>query len=74
MNQLLKIRDTEGKVWKKQKEIGQAFESFYQNRFAVGETFGVDECLAYLEARVIDDMNSKLLKEFTVGEVEVALS
>ena len=34
----------------------------------------VDECLGAVEPRVTDEMNEFLLREFTVGEVEIALN
>lgn len=74
VNQIVQIMDTEGRLWKKQHEIGQAFASFYQELFTAGDTTGVDVCLDGLEAYVTDEMNSKLLKEFTAGEVELALN
>jgi hypothetical protein len=67
------IKYEEGKVWKKQNEIGQAFTNFFQGLFAAGENFGVDDCSATLENRVLADMNASLLREFTMVEVEIAL-
>jgi hypothetical protein len=69
----LKITDEEGRVWKKQKEIGSAFSRFYQNLFATGDPVEVDKCLDTVEPRVTKEMNEFLLREFTVGEVEIAL-
>jgi hypothetical protein len=61
-------------VWKKQKEIGVAFSRFYQNLFTTGDPVEVDECLYAVEPRVTKEMNEFLLREFTVGEVEIALT
>jgi hypothetical protein len=73
VNQMLKITDEEGRVWKKQKEIGAAFTRFFQNLFTSGDPTGIAECLEAVEPRVTEEMNTMLLQEFTVGEIEVAL-
>lgn len=73
INQSVRIKDDEGREWKKQHEIGHAFMAFYQKLFTAGECNGVDGCLADLVPQVTAEMNTNLLREFTVGEVETAL-
>jgi hypothetical protein len=68
------IKDEEGREWKKPKEIGVAFCSFYQNLFTVGDTRDVEESLRFVEPYVTTDMNSVLLCEYIIEEVELALS
>jgi hypothetical protein len=74
INRLVKIKDEEGREWKKQHEIGHAFTRFFQGLFSAGEVSGTDVCLAGLEPKVSDEMNRSLLREFTMGEVEAALN
>ena len=68
------IKDEESREWKKPKEIGAAFCSFYQNLFAAGDTRDVEESLCFVEPHVTVDMNFVLLREYTTEEVELALS
>jgi hypothetical protein len=74
VNHIRAIKDEEGREWKKPKEIGAAFCSFYQNLFVVGNTKDVEESLCFVEHRVTADMNSMLLREYTTEEVELGLS
>jgi hypothetical protein len=74
VNQIRKIKDEEGREWKKPKEIGAACSTFYQRLFAARDTRGVEESLQFVESRVSTEMNGMLLKEYTAEEVELALS
>jgi hypothetical protein len=74
VNRIWKIKDEEGREWKKPKEIGAAFCTFYQNLFAAGDTRDVEESLCSVEPRVTADMNAALLREYKMEEVELALS
>jgi hypothetical protein len=74
VNRIAKIRDEEGREWKKQPEIGAAFGRFFQQLFSAGEAGDMSGCVDVLENRVTDAMNATLLKEFTSSEVEVALN
>jgi hypothetical protein len=73
VNRIGKIVDENGREWKKQHEIGQAFANFFQQLYSSGEPGEVDECLHGLEARVTNDMNLNLVREFTKEEVAIAL-
>jgi exonuclease III len=68
VNRIVRIKDDEGREWKKQHEIGQAFTAFYQKLFTAGECSGVDGCLADLIPRVTPKMNARLLCEFLLGK------
>jgi hypothetical protein len=61
VNQIRVIKEGEGREWKKPKEIGVAFCSFYQNLFTAGDTRDVEESLRYVEPYVTTNMNSVLL-------------
>jgi ribonuclease HI len=74
VNKIEKIIDEDGREWKKQHEIGEAFANFFQQLFSASNVNGVENCVAGLEARVTEDMNTSLLRNFTMVEVETALS
>ena len=61
-------------MWKKQKEIRVAFTRFFQQLFTTGDRNGIADCLEVVAPRVTEEMNIILLKEFVVGEIEVALN
>ena len=46
---------------------------FYQKLFTSSEPVNLDEILEKIPTMVTEEMNSELLKEFTVEEVENAL-
>jgi hypothetical protein len=73
VNRITKIIDEDGREWKKQHDIGKAFVNFFQQLYSSGEVVGVEDCLYGLEKRVSDDMNTTLMREFTMMEVETAL-
>jgi hypothetical protein len=50
------------------------FTTFYQKLFTSKGVVGAEECLATLEPRVTPDMNAALLADFTMEEVDCALS
>lgn len=72
INTIKKITDEKGREWKNN-DIGTAFIKFYQNLFTAGEVEGVKQCLDGMEARVTEEMNTALLRQFTEAEVETAL-
>jgi hypothetical protein len=74
ISHIRKIIDEDGKVWKKDKDVGQVFTRFYQGLFTSTGTIGVETCLEGLERRVTAAMNDTLLKTFTPTEVEAALA
>ena len=50
------------------------FMDFYQKIFTTEGTQGAEECLEAMEQRVSPAMNEALLKEFTIEDVDAALS
>lgn len=74
VNNIKKILDEAGREWKKRQEIGLAFTQYYQALFLAREPIGINECLATLDTRVTTEMNAKLLRAFSVYEVEAALT
>jgi hypothetical protein len=73
VNQIKKVVDEAGSVWKKQHEIGAAFVHYYTSLFTAGEVGGVPDCLGELDGRVTREMNDGLTRTFTVAEVDFAL-
>jgi exonuclease III len=74
INHIRSIKDEDGREWKKKKEIPIVFTDFYQKLFTTEGTLGAEDCLGVLEQRVSPTMNEELLKEFTMEEVDAALS
>lgn len=50
------------------------FIQYYTKLFTMEEFVGVIECLSIIEKQVTNDMNTQLLKEFTVDEISSALA
>jgi hypothetical protein len=74
INHIRSVKDEERREWKEKKEIPKVFMEFYQKLFSTEGTLGVEECLESLEQRVSPTMNEALLKEFTMEEIDIALS
>jgi len=72
-NHIGQIRDSEGRLWKEQGQIGRAFIGYFQDLFSSGGSVGVAGCLFGLTPRVTPIMNADLAKVFTVEEVNDAL-
>jgi hypothetical protein len=73
INQIKKVVDEAGSVWKKQKEIGVAFVCYYTFMFTTREVHGVTDCLGELDGRVTREINDALTRTFMVAEVDFAL-
>jgi hypothetical protein len=74
INHISNIVDEEGRCWKKKKEIPRVFTAFYQKLFTTEGTYRAEECLATMEPRVTPEMNAALLADFTMEEIDSALS
>jgi hypothetical protein len=74
INHIRIITDEEGRVWKNKKDIPKIFTDFFHRLFHTSGAAGVEECLENLEPRVTNEMNEDLIKEFTMMEVDEALS
>ena len=72
INQIQKIQDKDGRIWKKLEEISKSFIEFYQALFTASRVYGVKECSMGLETQVIDEMNGDLLR-FSMFEVDATL-
>jgi hypothetical protein len=70
---LNKILDEGRREWRTKEEVGEAFVNFFQKLYTTEGTKGIDLCLEGLEMRVTEDMNEKLISEFSRDEVETAL-
>jgi ribonuclease HI len=73
-NRILQICDEQGTVWKKRADISRVFVDYFARLYTSQGPNRVQECLANVEARVDDDLNSQLLRPFVEEEVYVALS
>lgn len=62
-----------GREWTNMEDIQIAFIQYYQNLFTTGRVDDLNVCLARVEARVSHEMNTRLLANFTIAEVEAAL-
>jgi len=67
------IRDKEGRLCSTKEEIKGAFVDYFNELFKGGESLNVDNFIAGLDNRVSTTMNAKLLVEFTVDEISLAL-
>jgi hypothetical protein len=65
--------DETGCIWESQEDICQAFILYYQKLFSSKAWGGMEECLFAMRGRVIEAMNSQLLREFTVEKINGAL-
>jgi exonuclease III/ribonuclease HI len=74
VNYIGRIVDEGGRTWNKKKEIPKVFIDFYQQLFTSEGTQGVDDCLSSLEPRVTSGMNEELLRNFTMEDIDTALS
>jgi hypothetical protein len=67
------IRDKEGRLCSSKEEIEGAFVAYFNELFKGGANLDVDNCIATLDSRESTNMNAKLLAEFTVEEISLAL-
>ena len=74
INHIGRIVDEGGRTWNKKEEIPKVFIEFDQKLFTSKGTQGVEDCLTSLEPRVTSSMNEELLREFTVEDIDAALS
>jgi hypothetical protein len=70
---IMNIWDEEGNNFTTPNEIEEAFVNYFQKLFTSSTPIGVDNCLQKLTGRVTQEMNLKLLQEFTRDEVQSAL-
>ncbi|XP_062145289.1 uncharacterized protein LOC133852538 [Alnus glutinosa] len=68
------IKDKEGRMCSSKEEIEEAFVDYFSNLFKAEESLEVEACVEVLERKVTVAMNQKLLAEFTIEEITVALN
>jgi len=62
------------KVCESQEAIGQAFINYYHNLFTSEVQGCLEEYLFAMQSRITEDMNNRLLREFTMEEISEALN
>lgn len=72
-NRIVQILDKDGRQCMSQHEIEQAFITYYQELFTTGETLEVEECIRSVERKVTPSMNQRLLAEFAIKDINLAL-
>jgi hypothetical protein len=73
INNIQRICDEQGRVWRKRRDISRVFLDYYNRLFSSQGSERVEECLSFVTPRVSDEMNSRLLQRFTEDEVRRAL-
>lgn len=73
INHIGKILDDGGWLCTESKDISKAFIQFYHNLFTTEITERIEDCISALDARVIEDMNMLLLKEFSNEKIAVLI-
>jgi hypothetical protein len=74
INSIWSITDEHGRAWRRQKEIGKAFVDYFGDIFTSNGVADFSQCLETMEPRISEEMNSALLRPFTMEEVGMALS
>ncbi|XP_059441954.1 uncharacterized protein LOC132174292 [Corylus avellana] len=72
-NQILAIKNADSNLWETQENVGKIFVDYFMGLFTASREGEVDPCLAFIEKRVMDEMNEQLLKDFTMEVVCHAL-
>jgi hypothetical protein len=72
-NHINKIMNETSRIWESQEDICQSFILYYQKLFSSKARGGTGECLFAMREKVTEAMNSQLLREFTVEEINGAL-
>jgi len=73
INRTRSITDEQGRTWRKNRDIGKVFLSFYEELFTSQGAGWVEECTSLVDTRVTNDMNNRLLHSFSEEEVQKAL-
>jgi hypothetical protein len=74
INTIRSITDDHGRTWRRQKEIGKAFVDYFGDVFTSNGVADFSQCLETMEPRISEEMNSDLVRPFTMEEVGMALS
>jgi len=68
-----KILDQEGRLCSNQEEIEEAFINYFTALFTAGENLEVEVSTAAVQRRVTQEMNAKLMADFTKKDIGTAL-
>lgn len=72
-NHISSISDENGLLYNSPQGINQIFQNFFTNLFTTFNPTGKLECLESMQPLVYEEMNRKLLTEFTITKVEEAV-
>jgi hypothetical protein len=72
-NRIEKIKDEQGKWWESTAGVGKAFMNYFTGLFSAGEPVDLDPCLQNINTRVTKSMNTELMGDFRVEEIDKAL-
>jgi len=72
-NSIRSVADEQGRIWRKNKDIGRVFLSYFEGLFNSQSTGLVEDCTNLIGTRVTNDMNNWLLHNFSEEEVQKAL-
>lgn len=73
-NHISQIKDVRGVIWESQDDIGKAFVNYFSNLFTSDSTDNMEDCLRAVKRQVTTEMNTQLLKKFTIEEIGEALN
>jgi hypothetical protein len=73
VNRIRSVTDEQGRTWRKNKDIGKVFIKFYEELFTSQGTDRMEECISWVNTRVTEDMNRRLLHSFSEEEIRKAL-
>jgi hypothetical protein len=68
------ILDLEGKQCSTQEEIEEAFVNYFQTLFKAGVNLEVESSTRFVQRKVTPTMNNRLLAEFTMEDISIALN
>jgi len=68
------IDDINGRNCSTKETIEEAFVGYFSDLFKAGENLEVEACVDALDQKVTPEMNRRLLAEFTVEEIAIALN
>lgn len=72
-NQILRIKDLNGRLCTLKEDIENAFVYYFFDLFRTGGDLEVEFCISALACKVTPEMNLKLLAEFTVDNISLEL-
>jgi hypothetical protein len=73
INRIWSIADEQGRIWRKDRDIGRVLLSYYEELFTSQSARFVEDCTNLVDTRVTNDMNNWLLHSFSEEEVQKAL-